>query len=360
MASRCTTAMMMTMMTMIRGGGVGLGGLRGGGLAGLRSGVCGVSGMCSGESAWKAREGRMWFSAQARSGGGSSSSSGGRERGGGGRERGGGGQYRGQGGRFEPVQGLAANKFTPKNRNVVSVVKDLTGGQAPRTIFRNAMLSLDAKKRMRDMYASDPKKHSAAELAKRFKVSEQRVLAIIALGELRDRYYAENGGDGVAPPLDESLNVGMQKWFGSVYDEGDGEKHLEMKTSEPRFRIGDMVFGNLALSSKEAAAKTASNTRSASTPAARLERFRERLDWNMLRTGPTISRKPRSAMNIKRPKEGWSIVVTPMRSVRKAQDTANEKPLTKPYVARRDGTQRELTDDEMLYLRRMKPSLRSS
>ena len=63
-------------------------------------------------------------------------------------------------------------------------------------------------------------------------------------------------------------------------------------------------------------------------------------------------------MDIKRPKDGWSIVVTPSRSVRKARDGVDEQPLMQPYVARRDGSRRDLTDDEMLYLRRMKPTLR--
>ena len=109
---------------------------------------------------------------------------------------------------FEPVQGMAAQKFTPENRSVRSIVKDLSGGQAPKTIFRNAMLSIETKKKICELHASDPTAHSAEALAKQFKVSEQRVLAIIALAELREKHYAAGGA-----LLNQDLNVFMEKWY---------------------------------------------------------------------------------------------------------------------------------------------------
>ena len=72
--------------------------------------------------------------------------------------------------RFEPIQGLAAKKFTPSNKSVMSLVKDLTNGLAAKTIFRNAMLSMETKRKIGELHASDPQKYSSIELAKKFKV----------------------------------------------------------------------------------------------------------------------------------------------------------------------------------------------
>ena len=103
---------------------------------------------------------------------------------------------------------MAAQKFSPENRAVRSIVKDLSGGQAPKTIFRNAMLSIDTKKKICELHAADPETHTSEALAKMFRVSEQRVLAIIALAELRERHYAEGGAI-----LNDELNAFMEKWY---------------------------------------------------------------------------------------------------------------------------------------------------
>ena len=110
---------------------------------------------------------------------------------------------------FEPVQGLAAKKFAPSNKAVMSIVKDLTEGHAPRTIFRNAMLSMDTKRKIYELYATDRETNSPEQLAKMFKVSEQRIMAIIALAELRVKHQ----NDPKNAPLDDNLNVFMEKWY---------------------------------------------------------------------------------------------------------------------------------------------------
>ena len=137
-----------------------------------------------------------------------------------------------------------------------------------------------------------------------------------------------------------------------------------MTTSEPRFRVGDLVFGNLAAASQKE--EKTDEERAAEDAAARLARFRERLDWNMRRTGASISRKPRPSMGLKRPEGGWSLVVTPTSSIRKPKkgDKGDDKrgrrsAAEKPYVALKGGKRRDLTPDELLYLKRTYPSLRT-
>ena len=68
-------------------------------------------------------------------------------------------------------------------------------------------------------------------------------------------------------------------------------------------------------------------------------------DHNALQTGKSISRASLKTQPPKRPAEGWSLVVRP---VRRSQDY-------EPFVAEPDSTRRALTEDEALYLRRMKP-----
>ena len=164
----------------------------------------------------------------------------------------------------------------------------------------------------------------------------------------------------------------VQRRFGNTHKEGDGEKHLSMATSEPRFRVGDLVFGNLGASSMKE--EKSDEQKAAEDAAARLARFKERLDWNMCRTGASISRKPRPSMDIKRPKDGWNLVVTPTSSIRKPKAEVGDKKkkqknskknadeaasVETPYVAIKGGTRRDLTPDELMYLKRTYPSLRS-
>ncbi len=61
--------------------------------------------------------------------------------------------------------------------------------------------------------------------------------------------------------------------------------------------------------------------------------------------GKGISRASLRTQPPKRPEAGWSLVVRPAG---RGQDY-------EPFVATPDGARRALTDDEALYLRRMKP-----
>lgn len=64
-----------------------------------------------------------------------------------------------------------------------------------------------------------------------------------------------------------------------------------------------------------------------------------------VQTGKTISRASLRLQPPKRPAEGWSLVVRPAG---RGQDY-------EPFVATPHGTRRALTNDEALYLKRMKP-----
>ncbi len=65
----------------------------------------------------------------------------------------------------------------------------------------------------------------------------------------------------------------------------------------------------------------------------------------IMQTGKTISRASLRTGPPKRPAEGWSLVVRPAG---RGQDY-------EPFVAKPDGTRRAPSEDESLYLKRMKP-----
>lgn len=67
-----------------------------------------------------------------------------------------------------------------------------------------------------------------------------------------------------------------------------------------------------------------------------------------MQAGQSISKASRRLHPPKRPAQGWSLVVRP---------NARGKDY-EPFVAKPDSTRRPLTDDEVLYLRRMKPLAR--
>ena len=75
-----------------------------------------------------------------------------------------------------------------------------------------------------------------------------------------------------------------------------------------------------------------------------VEEFKRAIDFNMGRTGAGISKKSRSTAAPTRPKEGWSLVVTPLG-----------KDAEQPYVADADGVKRELNADEALMVQRKTP-----
>ena len=93
-----------------------------------------------------------------------------------------------------------------------------------------------------------------------------------------------------------------------------------------------------------------------------LRTFKERLDWNIGRTGTTITRKRRmGGGGVKKPEGGWNFVITPFHSVRKQKGVpVSDAYPQKPFVAMNDGSTRDLNEDEMLYLTRMKPSLKKN
>ena len=65
----------------------------------------------------------------------------------------------------------------------------------------------------------------------------------------------------------------------------------------------------------------------------------------IVQTGKGISKASLRTQPPKRPAEGWSLVVRPAG---RGQDY-------EPFVASPNGSRRALTDDEALYLKRMKP-----
>lgn len=239
---------------------------------------------------------------------------------------------------------------------------DLTGGKA-KDPWSNARLSLAAKNLMYSMYTSDPKTYTPGKLAELFCIREQRAMAILRLKELEANSQDENSiGDEVAKVMEQVLQCHQGI--------GSNEKHYTTLPSFPAYarlqqedvipelekvlgksieditvdditpEVSKQVFGTKTLEEMEdvVAAREEKHL---------VEEFKQRLDYNLGMTGKTISRDSRRTKAPRRPKEGWSLIITP---IGKESKMKHER-----YVAMPDGSQRELNQDELLYMERKKP-----
>ena len=251
---------------------------------------------------------------------------------------------------------------------------DLTGGKA-KDPWSNGRLSQAAKNAMYEAHASEPERYTPARLAEIFGVREQRAMAIIRLKELERRELMENqSADGnqetsIASQVAQVMERALQCTQGigsderhhvelpsfpayAELDKGEVisalEKVLERSISDVSVEditadVANRVFGTNSIREMESVVAVREERHL-------VEEFKERLDYNLGITGQTIARDSRRTKAVRRPKEGWSLLVTPIGKESKAK--------YERFVALPDGSTRDLTADEHLYVARKTPKQR--
>ena len=249
---------------------------------------------------------------------------------------------------------------------------DLTGGKA-KDPWSNGRLSQSAKNAMYEAYASDPERYTPARLAQIFRVREQRAMAIIRLKELEKKDSTETDGEEQQASIASQAAQVMERALQCTQGIGADERHHVELPSFPAYaelgkdeviaalekvldkNIADITVEEITADVAKQVFGTKSLQEMEEIVAAREERhlveeFKERLDYNLGITGQTISRESRRTKAPRRPQEGWSLVVTPIGKESKAKHAR--------FVALPDGTRRELTVDEQLYVARKTPKQR--
>lgn len=252
-----------------------------------------------------------------------------------------------------------------EERAVVHCAVDLTGGKASDP-FRNSRLSYEVKKKMWKDHNEDPKTWTIERLAQEYRISQQRVMAILALKDMEAEKKIEE--DPEAMKVTRAFYDHYRCWE----HRGSGERHHVILPSRPNYKEVDesMVREKLgkrsvtnqeeeeAISSEAAAQALGlrSQEEIEDELAAREEEmlvkeFKRALDYNLGKIGTGIHRKTSSTLRPRRPPEGWSLVIKPLGK------EAKEKKV-EPYVAQPDGTKRALNESEALYMERKTPKPR--
>lgn len=241
---------------------------------------------------------------------------------------------------------------------------DLTEGRAVDP-WRNAMLSREAKDKMWELHQEDPAKFDVDALAQLFRVRKQRVMAILALQQMKQD-AVERG----VKPLDHIQELMEEEVFHCDEAVGSGERHYTILPSYPNYKEMDnrTILNRLEaklgrrvdqiseedltpelardvlglVSQQEVEAELAVREE-----ASLVEQFKRSLEYNMGKVGKGIKRASRKSHAPRRPRNGWSLVVRPLGESKDPHEQAQQA-----YVAKPDGSRRALTDDEMLYLRR--------
>jgi len=185
-----------------------------------------------------------------------------------------------------------------------------------------------------EMYRKHKKEGwEVARLAEHYQIRQQRVMGILTLRELRE----EDVANGVE--LDYGFENYANQETDTRYQKGSGEMHIKSMPSEPRY---------VTISEGEESNYVDLETRLAIDSAAEEERlveeFKEKLAFNMWKTGGDLERHvSRHKTAAKRPDDGWTYVIKPL--------DANGP---EPFAAKTDGTKRKLTDSEKTFQDRQK------
>jgi len=298
-----------------------------------------------------------------------------------------------------------------EERGAVHWAADLTAGRAPEP-WRNALLSEGAKAAMYAAHKADPVKYSAAVLAQAYRIRPQRAMAILAL---KEREEAAAGGEGalhkaITPVVESShrdlgdaavpvpvpapvtgagaLRAQREEFRRLMEDmafpckeaAGSGERHFvtlssfpayaEIETStllkrleevvgkqaddiEPEELTPDIARQVFGVKSVEELQEELAEKEEASLVA----EFQKALEFNLERIGQGLSKGNRRIDVPKRPKEGWSLLVTPLGHNKDTgvKDMGGMQAERVPFVARPDGSRRELNADEALLIERKTP-----
>ncbi|KAL4855826.1 Pyrophosphate-energized vacuolar membrane proton pump [Chlorella vulgaris] len=262
-----------------------------------------------------------------------------------------------------PWEILEVDEETP----MVTWGVDLTEGRAADP-WKNALLSEEVKQRIYDMHDSEG--WDVLALADHFRIRVQRVMAIIALKDKEKQ--AKEAGE----PLNTELAEAMEKHFEAHEVLGSGERHHVVLPSFPNYqelteadadRLAAMLEQRLgkrfediteddmtAEIAAELLAATGMDKRAveeqlaAREEAHLIDEFRRNLEYNLGKSGTSLSRASRKTHPPKRPEGGWGLLVQPLG---KAARSARRK----AYVAMPDGSQRPLTGDEQVHVERQQP-----
>ncbi|EFN53015.1 hypothetical protein CHLNCDRAFT_137501 [Chlorella variabilis] len=295
-----------------------------------------------------------------------------------------------------PWEVLEVDEETP----MINWGVDLTEGRAADP-WKNALLSEEAKELMYEMHAKQGWEVPA--LAEHFRIRQQRVMAIVALKERE--HAARQAGIKLHTELAEAL----EDEFGAHHVVGSGEWHHVVLPSFPNFKeLTEAEAGRLAALLEKRVGKpfdeiepedmSVEVTQEALGPPAVLlqvlslqgaglgagaaglgagllaaagmdkealeqelaekeeehlvAEFRRSLDYNLGKTGASLSRSSRKKHPPKRPEGGWGLLVQPLGKAARSGER-------QPYVSAPDGSQRELTADEKLHVERQQPRPRS-
>jgi len=244
---------------------------------------------------------------------------------------------------------------------------DFTEGKAVDP-WRNADLSSEVKTDMYELHKANPKVWTVDALAKRYRVRSHRVMAVLKLKEIEEQRRATGQATDNAKKFGHLMEKVVLNSREAV---GSGEQHYAIIPSFPNFKtVGagavleklEAKFGadgidihtiDPAKAMTPALARELLGVPSRRSVEARMtakqevhsmDVFREKLQYNVGDIVPGLTRVSRKRGGIaKKPDGGWSFVVTPLDSGGKKKNTDSS---SAPYVARPDGSKRELTDEE--------------
>eukprot|EP00892_Ulva_mutabilis_P009712 jgi/Ulvmu1/7112/UM034_0018.1 len=133
----------------------------------------------------------------------------------------------------------------------------------------------------------------------------------------------------------------------TVYARGTAEKYIPFLQTMPNFQELPAAAA-AAAEGNEYDAAVAEATRL--MDASEIAEFKRNLSWALQETGQSIQREPRKRGERgntlpRKPEAGWPILVTPLHAAGRRGTS---------FVARPDGSRRELSDDEALYLKHFK------
>jgi len=173
------------------------------------------------------------------------------------------------------------------------------------------------------------------KLAEKYKVRQQRVIAIITLQEMEQRMRDEGF-------CDDEMSKVYNECHGETYETGGGERNRVLIPSYPRFEIVDELGPHdddgVDLLMKK------SEEYSEMQEKQMVKEFVTRVKFNAGLVAEGLIRKPRRYTAPRRPKGGFQFVVT---TLGKGKGEA--------FVAEPDGTHRKLNSDEAFFAEQKKP-----
>ena len=218
--------------------------------------------------------------------------------------------------------------------------------------IRNAHLSDRAKTQMYVMHRKDPSTWDVPSLAERYKIRQQRVMAILALKTIQHDTVKAGG------PTFPHLEAAFEQIHGAEHI-GSGERHVRVVPSLPNFAV--VPAGTPEHELRDILPKFRTDEeRAANEEKELVKQFKSALEYNTGVAGPGLNRRGRFKHPTGRPKGGYGLLVVPQvandgkKAHAKARREGRSMKPPKPYVAYADGTKREINEDEQVMLRRRK------